>query len=246
MLVFPAIDIRAGKVVRLVNGDFRKEHIYADDPVAIARDFASQGAEWIHVVDLEGAKMGRPMNLDIVKRMVEELPNVKFQFGGGVRDKQIAEEVLAVGISRIVIGSKLAQDRAVSVTLQRIFKDRLVAGLDVRKGYVAVEGWTEESNIEVRKLAKQVEQDGFSRIVLTDIVKDGALSGPNIDLINKVEGATALPIISSGGVASLDDIRTLMKASSRPLEGVIIGKALYEGKFTLSEAIEAAKAAGVQ
>lgn len=237
MIVIPSIELRAGKVVRLVNGDFAKEHIYSDDPVGIAKDFADQGAEWLHIVDLEGARSGRPRNLEIVKSIVNENPQVKVQFGGGIRDRQIADEVLGLGVARIVIGSKLVQDRAVAATMVRLYGDKIAAALDVRKGYAAVSGWTEESNVEVRKLAQQVETDGFCRIILTDIVKDGAMTGPSVELIAKVSGACNLPIISSGGVSSISDLQTLKNLPTRPLEGAIVGKAFYEGKFSLSEAL---------
>lgn len=238
MIVIPSIELRAGKVVRLVNGDFAKEHIYSDDPVGVARDFAEQGAEWLHMVDLEGARTGRPRNLDIVKAIVEEIPSLNVQFGGGIRDRQIADEVLALGVNRIVIGSKLVQDRPVAATMVRLYGDRIAAALDIRKGYAAIAGWTEESNVEVRKLAQQVENDGFARIILTDIVKDGAMAGPNVDLIAKVSGACSLPVMSSGGVSSLADLEALQNLQCRPLEAVIVGKAIYERKFSFHDALK--------
>jgi phosphoribosylformimino-5-aminoimidazole carboxamide ribotide isomerase len=238
MLVIPAIDIRGGKCVRLAQGDFGRETVYEDDPVRVAVEFDQDGAEWVHIVDLDGAKSGVLANLEIVQEIIRET-SLKVEFGGGVRSLDIAKEVLGRGAHRVVIGSKLAQDPEMSQLMFCRFGEQVVAGIDARSGKVALEGWIQEGEVSANDLALAAERLGARRVILTDISRDGMLTGPNIELLREVSGSISIPIIQSGGIGTLEDFQSLKDLGEQAPEGVIVGRALYEGRFSLREALDA-------
>ncbi len=238
MLILPAIDLRGGYCVRLSQGDYARETIYDSDPVRVALDFEVQGGQFLHVVDLDGAKSGIPENLDAVRAIVRAV-RMKVEVGGGVRSLESARALLDVGVARVVVGSKLVHDPELAHLLFTELGDRVVAGIDARDGKVAVSGWTETSSIDAVDLAEKMVSAGCRRIILTDIERDGMLTGPNLEFLEKVSAAVNIPIIQSGGIGSLDHIRQVAGSTA---EGVIVGRALYEGKFLLHEAIAAVPA----
>jgi phosphoribosylformimino-5-aminoimidazole carboxamide ribotide isomerase len=238
MLVIPAIHIRGGKCVRLAQGDFGRETVYEDDPVRVAVEFDQDGAEWVHIVDLDGAKSGVLANLEIVQEIIRET-SLKVEFGGGVRSLDIAKEVLGRGAHRVVIGSKLAQDPEMSQLMFCRFGEQVVAGIDARSGKVALEGWIQEGEVSANDLALAAERLGARRVILTDISRDGMLTGPNIELLREVSGSISIPIIQSGGIGTLEDFQSLKDLGEQAPEGVIVGRALYEGRFSLREALDA-------
>ena len=233
MIVLPAIDIRAGKCVRLTQGDYGREKIYDLDPVAVAEGFRTEGAEWIHVVDLDAAKVGSPVNVDIVAAIVRET-GLPVEYGGGVRSIDSAAKMLDLGVARVVVGTKLVSDRTLAQELFKTFTTRLVAGLDARDGKVSISGWIEDSSLDVIDFAKEMESIGAQRIVVTDISRDGMLTGPNLELLRRMLEAVRIPIVQSGGIASLDDVSAVKNVGA---EGVIIGKAIYEGNLTVANAV---------
>ncbi len=236
MIVYPAIDIRGGQCVRLSQGDYAREKVYNPDPVDQAREWVRRGAEWIHVVDLDGAKDGTPANRDLISRIVRDC-HVPVQLGGGIRTLALAEQYLALGVSRLVLGSLLVRDRDTAFAIIRKFSGKVAAGIDARDGKVAVQGWTETTDTTAADLAQRVLDTGASHVIYTDIARDGMLQGPNLEQTGSLAARTGR-IIASGGVARVQDITDLSVLDG--VEGVIVGRALYEGKFTLEEAIEAA------
>jgi phosphoribosylformimino-5-aminoimidazole carboxamide ribotide isomerase len=240
MILFPAIDLKDGKCVRLLRGDMEKATIYADDPAAQARTFAETGCEWLHLVDLNGAIEGRPANADAVEGILAAL-DIPVQLGGGIRDLKTVEMWLEKGISRVILGTLALREPEIVRQACRAFPGRIAVGIDARGGMVAVEGWVETSDMTVIDLAARFEDAGVAAIIYTDIDRDGALTGVNVDATAALARATSIPVIASGGVASLDDIRAL-KATGAPFEGVISGRALYDGRLDLKEALKAVKA----
>ena len=243
MIVLPAIDLRGGKCVRLVQGDYGRETVYGDDPVAVALGFEEEGAEWIHVVDLDGAKAGRPDegHLDAI-RAIRRVSDVKIEFGGGIKDEEGLVAALGAGATRVVLGSAIVRDPAFARRTFVRLADRAVAGIDARDRRVAVGGWLETSEIDAVEMAVRVRDMGARRIVLTDIARDGMLTGPNLDLLHETAEACGLPIVQSGGVSTLDDFDTLRTLGTHAPEGVITGKAIYEGRFSVREALARAAA----
>ncbi len=237
MLILPAIDLRAGQCVRLTQGDYAQEKVYDSDPVKVALDFQDEGAQWIHIVDLDGAKSGEPQNWDALQSILRSV-DCSVEVGGGVRSPETARRLIDMGASRVVVGTKLIQDPELAAQMFAEFGEKIVAGIDARNGQVAVAGWIEQSSTTAIELAKRMESQGAKRIILTDISKDGMLSGPNLELLDAVSQAVAIPIIHSGGIGVLEDLKLLYdKAKVRP-EGVIVGRAIYEGRFTVKEACE--------
>jgi phosphoribosylformimino-5-aminoimidazole carboxamide ribotide isomerase len=239
MIVFPAIDILDGRCVRLRQGDYERVTVYAADPAEQARAWADQGARWLHVVDLDGAKEGRPVNLSAVERIAAAV-DVPVQFGGGIRRLKDIGRLFDLGVERIVLGTTLVTDPGFAVAAIEKAGDRLVAGIDGRNGKVAVAGWLEETDVEVVRLAAEYEERGVARIIYTDISVDGTRRGPNINETKKLAEAVGVPIIASGGVSALEDIEALRDLGPLGVEGVIVGSALYEKTITLARAIEAA------
>jgi phosphoribosylformimino-5-aminoimidazole carboxamide ribotide isomerase len=244
MIIIPAIDIINGKVVRLEKGDFNKEKVYSDDPVEMARKWQSEGAQFLHIVDLDGAKEGKIKNFDIIARVIKGV-NVPCEVGGGLRREKDADFFLKEGAKRVVFGTKAFEDPEYLKRLISKFKEKIAVSIDFKNMsgalYVQKTGWLEKTDFNPIKIAMQMEKIGVSTIIATDISKDGTLKGPNIETLKQVLNAVNISVIASGGVSSLEDIKKLKEIKNKNLEGVIIGKALYEGRIDLKEAIEIAK-----
>lgn len=231
MLIFPAIDMRGGKVVRLKQGDYAQETVFADDPLVIASTFKDAGATFLHMVDLDGAKAGRPVLADHAIRVSQEL-GIKVQLGGGIRTRQDVEFLLEHGVERVILGTVLAKDRDLAQEVFRLYGDRVVAGVDARDEKVATEGWTEQSHLSLTEFCQELASFGARHFIVTDIAKDGMMQGPNFELYQRL--AQFLPgVIASGGVRSLEDLRLLSQIEN--LEGAIVGVALYNGSIEVSQ-----------
>lgn len=238
MDLYPAIDLRDGRCVRLYQGDYGRETVYGEDPVAQARSFEAEGAPWIHVVDLDAARTGEPKNRDAVAAIAAGV-SVPVQAGGGVRDDAAAEALFEAGVARVVVGTAALEDPAF---VRRLAARHPVAvGLDARGRDVAVRGWIEGSGTDLLDLAKAFEDAGVAALVVTEISRDGTLEGPDLDGLAKVVASTSIPVIASGGVGTLDDLRALagLESGGRRLSGAIAGRAIYEGRFTVNDAVEA-------
>jgi phosphoribosylformimino-5-aminoimidazole carboxamide ribotide isomerase len=238
--LYPAIDMRGGKCVRLLQGDYNQETVYGDSPFDMAKQFADQGAAWIHMVDLDGAKDGKKVNHEHVIRVAKELP-AKVQIGGGIRSMDDVSYYLDSGVNRVILGSAAVSDpEFVREALNSYGGSRVAIGLDARDGFVATEGWLETSHIMAVDLAKRLVEEGAETFIFTDISKDGMLQGPNVEAIGELARITGKEVIASGGVSSIDDLISLKK-DDRNIAGAIIGKALYTGRFTLSDALGSVK-----
>lgn len=231
MDLYPAIDLRGGRVVRLAEGDFTRETHYGDDPVAVARDFAAQGAPWIHVVDLDAAKGDGPINRDVIQAIAAAV-DVPVQTGGG----QVDDMSLRAGVERIVLGSIAVRDPSVVERLAEQYPGRVAVGLDHRDGSVAVRGWQDDSGARLDDLIARFSDVGVAAFIITNIAHDGLLTGPDLVGLALASSLTDVPVIASGGIASLDDIRALTKLD---VAGAITGRAIYEGKFTVAEGVAA-------
>lgn len=235
MLLYPAIDLRGGRVVRLYQGDFDKETVYGTDPVAVAEAYAAAGARWIHVVDLDAARTGTPENRPVIAAVVAAVgPDVAVQASGGVRDQASAEGLLACGVDRVVLGTAAVEHPELVYDLAAYHQ--VAVGIDTRAREVAVRGWTEGSGVDLFDLLARFADRGVAAVVVTDIGRDATLAGPDLEGLAAVLEATAIPVIASGGVGALADLQAL---AALRLEGAIVGKALYEGTFTVEEAIAA-------
>lgn len=237
MQIWPAIDLRGGKCVRLQQGDYDRETVFGDDPAAMARHWVDQGAECLHLVDLDGARDGLPVNFDSVRAILGAI-DVPCELGGGVRDEQTIGRWFELGISRLVVGTRALSDPAWFCQMCRRWPGRLVLGLDARGGRVATAGWLETSDVAATDLAARYAQEPIAAIIYTDIATDGMLAGPNLDALRELRAAIDLPIIASGGVTRAGDVADL---AAIPVEGCIIGRALYEGVLRLPEALKAAR-----
>jgi phosphoribosylformimino-5-aminoimidazole carboxamide ribotide isomerase len=237
VLIIPAIDIRGGRVVRLLRGNYQNETVYSDDPVEVARRWQSEGAKLIHVVDLDGALCGKPQNIgklyDIVKNVT-----IPVQAGGGIRASEVIADMLETGVSRVILSSRVVADTDFLRDVIRQFGSRVAIGIDASGGAVATDGWTKVSSIDAVGFAKELEIAGVKTIIYTDISRDGTLTGVNINSAKRMLDAVDIDVIISGGVGGAEDIRMLKNTGKKNLYGVIVGKALYEGKVTLSEMIE--------
>jgi len=238
VIIFPAIDLMGGQAVRLTQGAFEDARVYNADPVAQAMAFAAAGAEWIHLVDLDGAKAGHPVHLEVLRQVAAET-GLPVQFGGGLRTPVDMQAALEAGAARVIVGTRLTQDLDTAEALFAQFGEGLVAGLDARNGEVATHGWQEGSGQSILDLARQLVERGATRFIYTDIARDGVLGGPDLSGTVALLEATGVPVIASGGVAELSDLEQI---AATKLEGVIVGKALYEGRFTLQEALRVATA----
>jgi phosphoribosylformimino-5-aminoimidazole carboxamide ribotide isomerase len=231
MLILPAIDIRNGKCVRLQQGDYNQETVYADSPVEMAKHWEQQGAQFLHIVDLDGAKYGQPTNFPIIRNIAQSI-NIPIELGGGVRSQETIQRYLDAGVNRLIIGTLALKNVDWFREMSRQFPKKLVLGIDGRNGHVATEGWLETSQTPATDLAQKYIDLPLAALVYTDIAKDGMLEGPNIEEMEAMRQAVPFPLIVSGGIASLDDIRRL---ASRNFHACIIGKALYENKFQLTD-----------
>lgn len=236
MLIIPAIDIKEGRCVRLYQGEMEKEVVYSTDPLEVARRWSDAGAEAIHVVDLDGAVSGNPVNSSLIRDIISST-NTPVQVGGGVRDIHTIQTYLDMGAWRIVLGTVAVYNIEYTLDLAKTFPGRVVVSLDSRNGKVAVKGWKEVTEVDTLDLARRFEGSGIGAIVYTNINRDGTLKGPDVDGIERLVRSVNIPIIASGGVSTIDDIKRLKKICSPGVEGVIIGKALYSGAIDLREAL---------
>jgi phosphoribosylformimino-5-aminoimidazole carboxamide ribotide isomerase len=235
--ILPAIDLRAGRCVRLLQGDYSRETVFSNDPAAMARRWAEAGARRLHVVDLDGARSGRPENLTVIREITAAVP-LPVQLGGGIRDREAVLAALGAGVERVILGTTLLTgDPALIDGLLAEFGERIVVGVDARHGRVAIQGWTETTERDAVELARELEARGARRLVYTDISSDGMLGGPNIEGVRRMAEALSIPAIAAGGVSSAEDVRRLAALEPLGLEGVIIGKALYTGAVRLEEVL---------
>lgn len=238
MIVIPAVDLKEGKCVRLFQGKINTVTVYSDDPVAMAKHWVALGAELLHVVDLDGAFTGEQKNFDVIAAIRKAI-DIPLQVGGGIRDIQRIEKLINLGIDRAIIGTSAAQESDMVKRACQRFPERVLVGIDAMDGKVAVRGWEEITEWRTIDFAKKMEAEGAAAIIYTDILRDGMLLGPNIDAVAKMAGSLKIPVIASGGVSSIDDIKNLMQIKN--LWGVITGKAIYSGTLDLREAIETVK-----
>jgi phosphoribosylformimino-5-aminoimidazole carboxamide ribotide isomerase len=242
VILFPAIDLKNGEAVRLQQGDMARATIFHRDPAEQAHVFASQGFECLHIVDLDGAFAGRPMNAAAVERILAAV-RIPVQLGGGIRDRATVEGWLAKGVARVIIGTAAVRDPALVKEAAKQFPGRIAVGLDARDGNVAVAGWAETSELSALEIAGRFEDAGVAAIIYTDIARDGMLKGLNLDATITLANAVSIPVIASGGLASLDDIRGLLAPRAKKLAGAIAGRALYDGRLDAAAALQLIRAA---
>jgi phosphoribosylformimino-5-aminoimidazole carboxamide ribotide isomerase len=243
--IIPAIDIRGGRCVRLEQGDYDRETVFGDDPAAMARRWEHEGAHRLHVVDLDGARAGHPVNADVIRDVIHAV-SIAVQVGGGLREVSAMEAYLKAGADRVVIGTAAIKDQETLVNAVSLFRDLILVGVDARNGMVSTEGWREQSEVQAVDLVRQLSEFGVRRIFYTDVGRDGILSGPNVEAVREIiDTANALPsplaVIASGGVSSVSD---LLELASIGAEGAIVGKALYTGALDLGEALRAVSPQG--
>jgi phosphoribosylformimino-5-aminoimidazole carboxamide ribotide isomerase len=238
--LIPAIDLRGGRAVRLFQGDYDRETVFSDDPVAIARRWEAEGATRLHVVDLDGARSGEPTNRPVIEQILDAV-TIPVQVSGGLRDAEAVERVLAAGAARAILGTVLTDSQVARPLLEQ-FGDRVIAGIDARDGRVAVRGWRETLELDAVELAQELAAAGARRVIFTDIGRDATLTGPNLEAMRRMAEAVPIPVIASGGVGRIEDVREL--ASLGCLEGVIVGRALYTGALSLPEALAAIRESG--
>lgn len=238
MEIIPAIDILDGKCVRLYQGDYARSQVFSDRPVAVARQWVEQGATRLHLVDLDGAKAGKPVNQQAIAEIVQAV-SVPVQVGGGLRDLDSVSQLLNLGVERAILGTVAVEQPQLIQQLCQAFPERIVVGIDARNGKVATRGWTETSSAEATELAQQVAAFGVAAIIYTDIQRDGTLGGPNLDALRSVACAVEIPVIASGGISSITDLLSLLALAPLGVQGAILGRALYTGAISLSEALQA-------
>lgn len=240
MIIIPAIDIKNGLCVRLKQGQMSKETVYSQAPHEIAVKWYEKGAERLHIVDLDGAIQGRPINSEVIRSIVHAIP-IPIQLGGGIRDIQTIETYLELGIHQIILGTVAYKDpEFVSLACKR-FPEKIIIGIDAKRGQVSVEGWTQETDMTPEGLAKKYEGMGISAIVYTDILRDGMSTGPNVKATKDLAKAINVPVIASGGISGMDDVKKILPLSKYGVMGMITGRALYEGTLDLAEAVELLK-----
>ena len=237
MYIYPAIDLYGGKAVRLYKGDYAQMTVYSDDPVSVARDFAAAGASHIHLVDLEGAKIGKPANLDTIAKIVEAT-GLFAEVGGGIRDMETVDSYLSIGVSRVILGTAAVKDPDFLKEALAKYGEKIAVGVDLKDGFVAIKGWTETSDLKAEDFFIQMQNLGIKTIICTDISRDGAMKGTNRELYRDLSAKFDIDLIASGGVSSMEDVKALAEMK---LHGAIIGKAYYSGAVDLKEAVEAAK-----
>jgi phosphoribosylformimino-5-aminoimidazole carboxamide ribotide isomerase len=237
MIIFPAIDLYDKKAVRLYKGDYSQMTVYSNNPIEIARDFERAGASHVHLVDLEGAKDGSTPNIDIVRDIAKNT-SLFSEIGGGIRSIETVERYIDAGVDRVIIGTAAVTDRAFLTDAIRRFGDKIAVGADFRDGYIAIKGWLEKTEYTLDSFLSEMKEAGVKTVIITDISKDGAMQGTNLELYSRLSRQYSLDITASGGVSSIDDVRRLREMD---LYGAIIGKAYYIGKIDLREAIEVAK-----
>lgn len=239
MIIYPAIDLKDGKAVRLLQGKMEHATVYADDPTLVAQGFEAQGTKYLHLVDLNGAFAGKPVNDQAIKNIIENV-SLQIQVGGGIRTLKRIEELLALGVARVILGTVAVRDPQLVSKAVQLYGEQVIVGIDAKDGKVAVQGWAESTDIKAEELGLAMKKAGVSRIIFTDISRDGMLAGPNIESTVRMAEATGLKVIASGGISVLDDLRKLKAEADHgvSIEGAITGKALYAGAFTLQQAME--------
>ena len=240
MLILPAIDLRGGNCVRLVKGDFKQETIYSEHPEEIALRWEEGGAEFLHVVDLDGALAGEPQNMDAIKRILQAV-KIPVEVGGGIRSMESIDRLLSIGVSRVILGSVAVHKEELVQEACSAYGNRIVVGIDAKKGIVATDGWEKSGDISAVELAKRLGAFGLETIIYTDISRDGTLSGVNVTETAHLARASGIKVIASGGVKSISDIEELKKRECDGIIGVIVGKSIYEGTLSLTEAIAASR-----
>ncbi len=243
MEIIPAVDIIEGRCVRLVQGRFEDKTVFSEDPVQTAKRWADEGATMLYVVDLDGARLGQPQNLEVVKRIVQAI-DAPVQLGGGIRSIESAKAAIDIGVERVIVGTSAALDSNLAEMMIESLGERLIVGIDALNGYVAVHGWQAHTEEEATAFARRMESLGAKRIIFTDISRDGMLSGVNVEAVERMLESVDVPVIASGGVGSMEDILNLAALGDKGLEGVILGKALYTGAVKLAEALSAVKEVG--
>lgn len=238
MLLIPAIDIKDGKCVRLRQGDMQDSTIFADDPLSAARRWVEAGAERLHIVDLDGAAAGEPVNADLVHRIVEEFPELPIQLGGGIRDEETVEAYLDAGVQYVILGTKAVNEPHFVSDLCVEFPRHIIVGLDAKEGRIAVDGWSKLSKHDLIDLAQHFENDGVEAILYTDISRDGMLTGVNIEATRHLAESVRIPVIASGGLTSLDDVRAVCDIADSGVIGVVTGRAIYEGTLDFAQGLE--------
>lgn len=238
MEVIPAIDVLEGRCVRLYQGDYGQAQVFSENPVEVARQWATEGAQRLHLVDLDGAKAGQPVNLSVMAAIVRAV-DVPVQVGGGMRTRDQVAEVLATGVDRAILGTIAVEQPELVTQLCQEFPGRIAVGIDARNGKVATRGWLETSEVEATDLAQQMEVAGVTALIYTDIHRDGTLQGPNLDALRQLAEATSVPVIASGGISSVTDLLSLLSLEMQGVTGAIVGRALYTGDVSLKEALRA-------
>jgi phosphoribosylformimino-5-aminoimidazole carboxamide ribotide isomerase len=236
VILFPAIDLKGGLAVRLQQGDMKRATVFNDDPAAQAKVFSQQGFEYLHIVDLDGAFAGKPMNADAVERILRAV-KMLVQLGGGIRDRATIEAWLGKGVKRVIIGTAAVRNPALVKDAARAYPGCVAVGLDARDGKVAVAGWAETSTLSALDIARRFEDAGVAAIIYTDVARDGMLKGLNLDATIALAEKISIPVIASGGLASIDDVRALLEPRAKKLEGAIAGRALYDGRLDATEAL---------
>ena len=243
MILFPAIDLKEGRCVRLVQGDMAQAVVFNDDPAAQAATFEAQGFSWLHVVDLDGAFAGAPMNAAAVDAILARI-KLPVQLGGGIREMKTVEAWLAKGVSRVIIGTAAVRDPAFVREAARLHPGKIAVGIDAKDGRVAVEGWAQTSSMTAEELGRRFEDAGVAAIIYTDIARDGILKGLNIEMTLALASAVSIPVIASGGLASIEDVHRLLQPDCAMLAGAITGRALYDGRIDPTAALAAIRQAG--
>lgn len=236
MLIIPAIDLKDGKCVRLRQGLMEDSTVFSDDPVTMAKKWVDQGCRRLHLVDLNGAFDGKPVNGEIVTEIAKAYPDLPIQIGGGIRSAETIEHYLSAGVNYVIIGTKAVKEPEFVTQMCKQFPGHIIVGLDAKNGLVATDGWAEVSDLQATDLAKRFEQDGVSSIVYTDIARDGMMQGVNVDATLAMAKASSIPVIASGGITNMDDIRALNAVASQGICGAITGRAIYEGTLDMAEA----------
>jgi phosphoribosylformimino-5-aminoimidazole carboxamide ribotide isomerase len=236
MMIIPAMDLKEGKVVRLLQGDPSQETIYSENPVELACHWQDRGARLLHVVDLDGAFLGAPVHLDLIERIARSV-QIPIQVGGGIRSLENIMSVLEAGAERVILGTRAVGSPLFLSEACQQFKGHILLGVDAKGGYISIEGWTKPTTIKAVDFARQVSHFALSGIVYTDIFRDGMLTGPNLPALGEMAEAVSVPLIASGGISSLEDVRAILSLEAKGVAAMIIGKALYSGKIDLAEAI---------
>jgi phosphoribosylformimino-5-aminoimidazole carboxamide ribotide isomerase len=238
MDVIPAIDLLGGRCVRLYQGDYNQSEVFGEDPVAMAQTWVEQGASWLHLVDLDGAKTGEPVNLPVIAKILDSI-DIPVQVGGGLRTQERVKQLLDLGVRRVILGTVAIEQPELVSQLCKQYPNRIVVGIDARDGKVATRGWLETSDVAAVALGQKMAIAGAAAIIYTDIRRDGTLEGPNLPMLREMAEAVSVPIIASGGIGSLTDLLSLSALEPQGVTGVIVGKALYSGNVSLREAIRA-------